>query len=318
MLNIEVRFAVPFAYQNPFVTLHEREHVLSFQLEPGTHIAESAGVDLGVAHRVEGRRILGKFSFEYTYEPDRKLITVCGTDFDSSRAMCLTTMPEGTTEVCRQRVGGGFRVDDLGANPRWNYVTALTPGLEDVFEGAVRAVNDRLIEALEKVPELIVQVRKHPPKLPPEDQQKFLTVYQQGKFQGFHETGREYAAGEEVYSVESVWGGEVTLNYQESFANVIGSTGDPQIGGLSWIRLWAGQYNIYPIICTSYQFGRFNCDESLVGGHVIGGTQAQVVPYGSNSVWIFPICSNHNKNDNVYMAAIKYLKGIWLHNYMGR
>lgn len=318
MLNIEVRFSLPIVYHNAFVTLHAHEHAVVFHLEEGTHLAQSELVDLGIAHRVEGRRLLGQFSFEYTYEPEQRVITVCGTDFDSARSMCLTTVPEGTTEYCRQRgAGGGFLVDDLTANPRWNYVTPLTPGLEDVLEGVVRTVNDRLIEALQKEPQLTVQVRKHPPELSAEEHQKFLTVYRDGQFQGFHEPGREYGPRDEVFTVDSVFGGEVTLSYGEAFANVIGSTNDPKIAGLTWIQLWANQFGTYPIICTSYQSNGFGCGSSLVGGHVISGMQAKTVPKGSNSVWILPICVQHNNDDNVYMQGLKYLNGIWLKNYLG-
>jgi hypothetical protein len=120
-----------------------------------------------------------------------------------------------------------------------------------------------------------------------------------------------------VLTLESVFGGEVTLSYGEQFANVIGSTTDPKIAGLTWIQLWANQFGVYPVVCTSYQLNGFSCGSSLVGGHVIAGTQAKTVTPGSNSVWIFPICVQHNNNDNVYMEALKYLKGIWLKNYLG-
>lgn len=317
-MDIEVRFSLPIGYHNEFMTLANSERVLSFRLEPGTHVAKSTSVELGIVHRCEGRRLLGQFSFEYTYEPERRVITVCGTDFQSARGMCLATVPVGTIEVCRQWAGGGgFAADDLAAHPRWNYRTVASPGLHDVFQGLVRSVNDRLIEALEKQPGLTVQVRKHPPALPAELQQKFLVVYREGQFLGFHEAGRQYGPRDEVYTVDSVFGGEVTLSYAEAFANVIGSTPDPKIAGLSWIQLWANQFNTYPVICTSYQSNGFNCGSSLVGGHVIKGTHAMSMPKGSNAVWIMPICTAHNNNDNVYMEALKYLKGIWLHNYLG-
>ncbi len=319
MLNIEVRFSLPIAYQNAFVTLHEREQTVLFHLEDGTHTARSEFIDIGVVHHFQGRRLLGQFSFEYTYEPQRRVITVCGTDFDSVRSMCLTTVPEGSTEYCHQRAAeGGFLADDLTANPHWNYLTSLTPGLRDVFKGVVQTVNDRLIEALQKGPQLNVQVRKHPPELPGEEYRKLLTVYRAGQFQGFHAPGRQYGPEDELFSVESVFGGEVTLNYAEAFANVIGSTADPKIAGLTWIMLWTNQFGVYPVTCTSYLSNGFACGGTLVGGHVIGGTQAQVVANGSNSVWILPICHNHNTNNSVYMQALKYLTGIWLKNYMGR
>lgn len=318
MLTINVRFSLPGGYHNPFVTLDDRDHSLTFTLLEGTNTAESELVELGVVHRLEGRKLLGKFTFQYSYNPEARVVTVCGTDFDSMGSMCLTTLPQGTSEYCHQRAaGGGFIGDDLTANPHWNYVTPLTPGLQDVFAGIVRTVNNRLILALEKEPQLIVQVRKHPPELSPEEHQQFLAVYRNGEFLGLHEPGREYEPEDLIVTVESVFGGEVTLNYGEKFANVIGSTNDPKIAGLTWIQLWANQFGTYPTVCTSYQLNGFSCGSSLVGGHVIAGTQAKAVAKGSNSVWIFPICVQHNNNDSVYMEALKYAKGIWLKNYLG-
>lgn len=318
MLNIEVNFSLPLGYRNAFVTLFEREHRMAFTLVEGTHTAESEVVDLGVVDGFGGRRLLGKFGFEYTYERERRVITVSGTDFDSAGSMCLTTFPEGTTEVCRQRcAGGGFVADDLGANPHWNYVTSLTPGLFDVLKGAVRTVNDRMIQALEAAPELIVQVRKQAPALPADIYEKFVAVYHDGEIFSLHEPGKQYGPGDEVVSIESVFGGEVTLNYGDNFANVIGSTHDPKIHGESWLHVWAVQFGV-PNICTSWHFpSNFPCGPVLVGGHSIDGTQAHYVAKGSNSVWILPICVQHNNNDHVHMRALKYVKGIWLKNYMG-
>lgn len=317
MLTIEVPFSFSLGYGNTYVDLNPAEHTLSFALSEGTHVAQSALVALGNVHRAGGRRLLGQFSFEYTYAPDTHTVTVCGTEFDSSRSLCLSTMPEGTDEICRQRLAsGGFRDDDLERNPLWNYTTSLTPGLRDVFDDTLRAVNDRLILALERAG-LNVQVRMHPPRLPAESQSQFMVVYRHGEFRGLHQVGMALGTDDELYTIESVFGGEVTLSYNEAFANVIGSTNDPKIAGLSWIQLWANQYNVYPVICTSYHSHGFGCGNSLVGGHVIGGTVAKKIAKGSNSVWIFPICIQHNNDDNVSMEALRYLKGIWLKNYLG-
>jgi len=318
MKQITVSFSLPNGYQNQFVTLNQNTHTLNFTLHQGTNTAESDFVDLGILHRFEGRRLLGKFSFQYSYDTERRAVTVCGTDFDSAHSMCLTTFPEGTTEYCHQRAaGGGFEEDDLRANPHWNYVSPLTPGLKDLFSGVVRTVNNQLIETLQKEPQMVVQVRKPLPELSAEEHLQFLTVYRRGEFLGSYDANRAYGPEDTVVHVESVFGGEVTMNYAENFANVIGSTPDPKIAGLTWIQLWARQFGSYPTICTSYNYGGFACGPSLVGGHVILGQHAAVVPAGSNSVFIFPICVQHNNNDNVFMAALQYLKGIWLNNYLG-
>ena len=60
----------------------------------------------------------------------------------------------------------------------------------------------------------------------------------------------------------------------------------------------------------------FKCGQPIFGGHVILGTVAQRVATGSNSVYIMPICQQHNNDDNTYMAAITTQDGIWLKNYM--
>jgi hypothetical protein len=106
------------------------------------------------------------------------------------------------------------------------------------------------------------------------------------------------------------------MNYGETFANVIGSTSDPKIAGQSWIQLWANQFGHYPVNCTSLSYGGFPCGNTFVGGHVISGQVAHVVAAGSNSIYIYPICHAHNSNDNVYMAALQYLDGVWLKNYL--
>lgn len=317
-MDVTVNIGVPFGYDNGFVSLASNEHAISFHLEEGTHVATSAIIDLGSVHKAGGARLLGQFSFTYTWSSADRIVTVCGSDFDSPDTMTLATWPEGTQEICRQRAsGGGFRYQDLKANPMWNYTTPLTPGVEDIFDGLVKGANEKLIQALQATPDIAVQVRRPVPKLSPDVHEQLMLVYRNGVFDRVHEANTLLGSNEQLYTIESTFGGEVTLNYKEAFANVIGSTSDPKIAGLSWIQLWANQYGQYPVICTSYHSNGFNCGNSLVGGHVIGGKTAKSMPKGSNSVWIFPICIQHNNDDKVYMEALKYLKGIWLNNYLG-
>lgn len=317
-MEITVQTGVPFAYDNGFVAIEAATHTLAFTLDEGGSVAQSQVVLLGRVPMAGGRPLLGRFSFAYAWSRETGVVTVNGTDFDDPGTMCLTTWPEGSMERCRQRAsGGGFREEDLKANTVWNYTTPLTPGVEELLAGLARGANDAVIQALQAQPGIVVQVRKPVPKLSPELHAKLLFVYRDGVFDRAYLAGAPVAADEQVLTVESVFGGEVTLNYAEAFANVIGSTSDPKIAGLSWIQLWANQYGQYPVICTSYHSNGFGCGNTLVGGHVIGGTVAKSMPKGSNAVWIFPICIQHNNDDHVYMQALKYLKGIWLKNYLG-
>lgn len=118
----------------------------------------------------------------------------------------------------------------------------------------------------------------------------------------------------------SAWMGIVRFNNNEDFANVIGSTGDLNIAGLSWIQLWRNQYG-QENTCSSFNFsipGPFACTTPLigniVGGHVVLGRRAVNLPYGSYC-FIMPICKAHNNNDNVSMQARQYINGIWLQHY---
>lgn len=315
MSKIEISVSLP-AYQSAFVTLPQQTHTVAFDLHRGTHIAQSEFINIGTIHGYEGKALLGQFSFEYTYEPDRDLITVCGTDFDSSGSMCLTTVPAETQEYCRQRsAGGGFVADDLMSNRHWNYVTALTPGLKDLFQAVVRNLNDVLIKALLDYPRLSVRIREQPPELSVEEQQPFLLVYRHGQFQGLHSADREYGVGYEVFTIQSVFGGTQTLALNTAFANVIGSTHDPKVDGETWIALWRRYFG--PVsACTSYQFDGFCCSSRLLGGHVILGKVASGVDEGSDDVYIAPICQPHNNSNKVYMEALTNQRFIWLKNYM--
>ena len=124
----------------------------------------------------------------------------------------------------------------------------------------------------------------------------------------------------EIDGVRSQFGGAVTFAATDVFANVIGSTGDRPIDNLAWIRLWERTYNTTATQCSSFGFPTVNntpfpCTTNLIGGHVIKGQTASVVPPGSNDVYIIPICQKHNKNNNVFMSPVTERRAVWLKNY---
>jgi hypothetical protein len=319
MLQVDFSLRPHLAYRNTFVELHGRSQELTATLEDGAHTFESDSFDIGVLHSFQGRKLLGQITFRYHYDESLSVITVCDTDFSSADAMCLITVPEGTSERCYQRAApGGFVMDDLMANPHWIYRTPLTPGLEDVLRGMARSASESLIAALKEMPGLIVQVRQHPPEVSVDDYRQLLTVYRNGAFLGFYEPGREYGPDDTVRTIESVYGGLATFPQNAPFANVIGSTNDPKVDGQTWKNLWYNKVGVYPQICTSFQFEGFPCTDRILGGHVVKGKVAQVVQTGSDSVYIFPICQRHNDTDSVYMEVLKYETAVWLKNYMGQ
>ncbi|VFA40161.1 hypothetical protein [Chryseobacterium indologenes] len=315
MKTITITLPVSPDYHNESAELQKTEYTLTFDLQNGTHRVETTPVPVGKLIYLENTNLMAQLSFTYTYEEENNVITISGPDYTAEDAVCLTTFPEGTAEYAYQR-GSEIKISTEKAlyNPNWNYNTPMTPQLEQLFTNTVKDASQVLIDAFVKE-DLTVQVKTQPPVLTSEEHEDLKIVYQNGVFAGFYNPQEQYGDEFVVKSIYSVWGGEVTFSKNENFANVIGSTNDPKIASKSWLQLWADQYG-YPSCCTSLNYSPVTCTSSLVGGHVILGRKAQKVATGSNSVYIMPICKAHNNNDNVYMAAIIYQKGVWLKNYM--
>ncbi|ASK28741.1 hypothetical protein CEY12_00815 [Chryseobacterium sp. T16E-39] len=303
-------------YHNASADLQKKGYTLSFELQDGTHTVETPSIPVGKLVYLDNTNLMAQLSFTYNYDEENKVVTISGPDYTAEDAVCLTTYPEGTEEYAYQR-GSEVKISTQKSlyNPNWNYNTPMTPQLDQLFADTVKEANQALIDAFLKE-ELTVQVKTTPPALTPEEHDELKVVYQDGVFAGFYNPEEHYGGEFVVRSIFSVWGGEVTFNKNENFANVIGSTNDPKIAGKSWLKLWCDQFGIYPVSCSSLNYSPVTCNTSLVGGHVILGKKAQTVPKGSNSVYIMPICTAHNNNNNVYMAAIVYQKGIWLKNYL--
>ena len=310
----------PLAYRVPILELKGHVHHIQANFEDGDHIFTSPEFELGTVRTVGSLPLMGQLTFHYSYDSTSRVITVCGTDYASADGMTLITMPKGMDQKCFEHAASaGFVADEIYRNRSWNYHSQLMPGAAKIFKDIARGANDTLIAALKAKPQLIVQVRETLPELPIEQYLELCVVYRNGEFLETYDHSREYDASDEVRPVESVFGGTVTLNYGDNFANVIGSTKDPKIDRLSWINLWIQKCGgLAPTACTSLNYKSFKCNTSLVGGHVVKGQTATVVAKGSNSVYIFPICIAHNNNDNTYMAALTYTSGVWLWNYLGR
>ncbi|RSH89959.1 hypothetical protein EHS25_001945 [Saitozyma podzolica] len=323
-MSFGVIFSVgnPVAYRVPSLDLPGLVSDVQINFEDGDHVFTSADFKLGTVHSAGNRPLIGRLTFRYSYNAANRTITVCGTDFPSADGMTLITLPDGSNpqqEACFEHAadGTGFAADELSGSRTWNYHSQLMPGAAKVFKSIVRGANEAMIAALEAStsPQLIIQLRTPVPELPIEHYLNLAVVYRQGQFLELYDRSSQYETTDEIRPVDSVWGGEVKMTKNENFANVIGSTPDPKVGR-SWIDLWRKQFG-YPTSCTSLSFPKgFDCGPTLVGGHVILGKKATKVAAGSNNVYILPICKGHNNNDKIYMAAISYLNGIWLKNYL--
>ncbi|OJY61869.1 MAG: hypothetical protein BGP09_32490 [Rhizobium sp. 60-20] len=117
--------------------------------------------------------------------------------------------------------------------------------------------------------------------------------------------------------VRSTYVGTVLWADKDDFANVKGSTHDPKIDGLSWIGLWSKKCNNNnaPQYCTSHNWFSNDhdrpCNGDLIGGHVITGQASSREPEGA-TVYIYPICTRHNANNNSYMHVLYNNRGVQL------
>jgi len=312
-INISLRLSN--GYQNNFVDIQKTDYKLSFKLKDGKHQVITELTDIGRLVHLNNSTLQAQFSFSYEFDEKNNVLTLCGADYASKDSMCLTTLLKGTDQKCHQRSFESLKGDGTSLfNLNWNHDTQMTPYLQEGFVELVKKATNDLIEVTRKIDGLTVHIRTTPPYLSTEEYSKYLLVYKDGKFLEFHDPDKDYDYKHKICNILSVWGGSVMFKWNENFANVIGSTGDKKIAGLSWLQLWEKQFG-QAKNCASLDYNNFNCHGGLVGGHVISGTKATIVPHGVNYVYIIPICTAHNNDDNVYMAAIEIYKGIWLKNY---
>jgi hypothetical protein len=177
-----------------------------------------------------------------------------------------------------------------------------------------------MISALEGLPDIVVEQRSPLPDLPPQLYFDLTSVQSEGKAIGPYNPVATYDSRWSITGIGSQYWKTSRISYPRHFANVIGSSGDPKVKSLSWIRLWeryCGQRR--PDECSSrgYPLG-FRCGRKIVGGHAVRGHQAREVKPGSWEVFIIPICHEHNMNDanDMQLPPGTSVSIVCLQNYM--
>lgn len=303
---------------SPFATIDSKAHTVPVELRDGTHTFRSATFPIGTLHSYEQRPLDAYLTFTYTYDQAAQIVTVCDTDFPSAEGLRLVTYPRDTTEYCYHRAAGsgGFPADDLAANLHWNASSPALAGVRGELARMAREASQSLIAGLQKVPGLIVRLRRQVPELAAEHYQNLLVVYRDNEFLEMYRPGGTYGDRDVVHSLDSVYGGIALFPYDTRFANVIGSDPDHKPAS-SWIELWRRAFNMpTPQWCASLHYQNFDCGTTIVGGHILLGTQATRVPAGYDGVYIMPICDSHNKSTYSAMAAVTDGGAVWLKNYL--
>ncbi len=165
-----------------------------------------------------------------------------------------------------------------------------------------------------------------------EEQEKYCRVVYKldeeggASFTGLWNPEAEYSDEYVIVPIRSTGGNSAPIPANTCFANVIGSSFDPLVGGKKWLKLWVdvanggrgtnscstdgkfyisgstgGTYTniLYPVYNSATRSwsdvtkSAF-CNSSLVGGHIIlNATEADSAPKNGN-VYIVPICDMHN------------------------
>lgn len=315
--NICVELPVSPYLNDNTITLSPATAKLCLPLEEGEHTAESITVEAGSFY--DGGKILARLSVWYNFCAAENTLTLCSAELDTKDASRLSLyMQEDGNKLCE------FYASPNQATKFGSLGKQLEKGRFNVLEHRMETILKRTMEQVKKEAlqcGLTVLMRTPVPDLTEPEESKLQVLFQQGAFAGFAEPDKSYGSDVTVHPIRSVWGGTVTFNHGENFANVIGSDHDRRIAGITWIQLWQNQFGIAASTCTSLHYGgqtranNYPCDTTLYGGHVVSGRIAHTVAYGSNSVYIMPICIQHNNDDTVYMAALQYVDGIWLNNY---
>jgi len=304
--SFQVEVPLTPSYADPYVTVVQTSATVSIPLVPGPRTLTTAPRSVGFLGGSERRALNAALTLWSDYDPATKTLTLCGNELVDPDSTFLSLEPEGGPDQARiYRTHASAAADDPAD---------AAPDLARAFQNTVRSANQAIIDTAIRQGYTVIE-RTPVPAISNEHAANLLLVYENGWFKEPFDPNKQYGPNARVHTIGSTWNGLITLDADENFANVIGSTDDPKIDGMSWIALWESEYGT-ATICTSYEYKGFSCTDDLIGGHSILGTKATEVKKGSDKVFIMPICKQHNGDDSVYMAAIKYTKGISLKNYL--
>ena len=317
---LSVKVPLTPAFKNKFIDLQQTEVELRLPLIEGEHNYSTPLIDVGELHLLGGEILQARIALTYTYYPESHSIKLCDSEHFSDDSMCLITGPKGTEEFCKQYT---YKAENNPAekHPGWNYCTPLTKGLKDAFQESIIQANNKLIEKA-KQDDLTLLVRAKLPDLDPDVYENLCAVFHKNEFVEFYDSDKEYSKEHRIFHIFSVDAGWGTFGSHANFANVKGSTGDSHPGYTSFRNMWE-EYFGEAELCASNNWASgeaFACNvpprTNLFGGHVIDGTVAKSVKYGTSGVVkIIPICNAHNSNDNVYMNPMVYTAFVWLNKY---
>ena len=309
------------AYGDEMASLAQQTMPVTLDLSGGPRIFHSAAKTVG---SYQGAEVKAQLSFDYEYDRAENKLTIHGNDDRTDRQLRLTTFLSGAPDQgLLQAPSLVFYTapNDIGQNQPllnvWADHVGRRPAALAALVDVARSANNTLVKAAMDAGVDSVLELGTPPVVTLDNLDDWKRM--------FGEPLAEAPAADRIaelirvqFRVNSTYVGTVTWNEDTTYANVIGSTDDPKVGGVSWVSLWSDKCNggNGTDTCSSFNFfsrdTEWKCQTNdFVGGHVITGILAKSMPKGS-TVYIFPICKRHNGSDPNYMKSKYNPKGVQL------
>jgi len=310
---LTVELPVTPAYEGDGIDLTNQSVTAALDLSGGTRTFDSVAKTVGT---YQGAEVRAKLTFTYHYDKEEDKVTIRGNDDTTADQLRITTSLGGEPSLASQHTPNDAGLN-LASNHLWAVKVKQSPGLSEAMAATARACNDILVKALMDAGVSSVLKIGTAPVVTLENLNGFKQMF------GEDVTPLDLsAAPAEVARIQfivfSTYVGTVTWKANTTFANVIGSTDDPKVPGYtSWIELWAYKCNKGNDTDTCSSLNYFSqepnrkCAGTIIGGHVIPGTTAKKMNKG-DTVYIYPICHDHNMSDANSMKSLYNPEGVQL------
>jgi hypothetical protein len=301
------------AYEGDGINLTSQSVTAALDLSGGTRTFDSAAKTVGT---YQGAEVRAKLTFTYHYDKEEDKVTIRGND-DNTVDQLRITMTLGGEPGLASHHTPNYAGLNLTLNHVWAAQVKQSPGLSEAMAATARACNDILVKALMDAGVSSVLKIGTAPVVTLENLNNFKQMFGE-EVTPLDLTTAPAEIARIQFIVYSTYVGTVTWKANTTFANVIGSTDDPKVSGYSsWIELWAYKCNSGNDTDTCSSLNYYSNDPSrkckgvILGGHVIPGTTAKKMNKG-DTVYIYPICTDHNNTDANSMKSIYNPDGVQL------
>jgi hypothetical protein len=304
--------------QSASLRIDKTQPICRFDVQPGTHTAESEVFQVGTAF---GTAIWATIVFHYSYSVDENKLTIFAAPHESLKTELRFFVAESWRSPAIRRAVSLSNIAAFESSSAEESGSALR--LLATHKDALRLIDSALTKFIDGLIDVALQSgiasvlrTAAPPTITRENVHHYASFFDEETERSQGSIDNQIAVVQEF--LNSTVDGVIAWRSNFAFANVVYSTDDPKPSGVkSWIELWSTLCNgsVRPAHCTSFNYSRIDpdwvCDFAMKGGHVVPGTVAKAMKPGS-AVYIFPICHRHNASDANTMKVVENFKGVQL------